>query len=297
MGVELRELRAFVAVVEEGGMSAGGRRLHISQSALSQTIRSLERSLGVSLLVRSPTGVVPTAQGHALLVGARDLIARHDGLLAKIVDADGSSGRLRVGVPLEFPVQLLSTALVRAETKDPTTRIELVHASSHAQIEALTADAIDVALVRDRPADPALDVVLAVREAMGVILTAAASERLADPDGVHLHRLAGLEWIAFSRAESPAWYDQVAATLRGHGIAVAEPDTRERPVTIEVKLAAAGTGRSFALAAPGWAQPLPDGLVWLPRIGAPIVRHTWAVWRSTARRRDLAALVAIFEED
>ena len=284
-------------MVEEGGLSAGGRRLHVSQSALSQTIRSLERDVGVALLVRSHTGVVPTERGQALLAGARDLLTRHDGLRAMVSGADELGGRLRVGVPLEFPVQVLSTALARVQIDAPTTRIELVHASSRAQLAALTADSIDVALVRDRRADPALDVVLALTEPMGVILTVAAAQNVADLDGVHLHRLAGLEWIAFSRAESPVWYDQVTATLRGHGLAVAEPATLERPVPIEVKLAAASSGRSFALAAPGWAQPLPDGLVWRPLIGAPIVRHTWAVWRSTARRRDLAALVAILEEN
>jgi DNA-binding transcriptional LysR family regulator len=43
--MENRELCAFAAVAEEGGMSAAARRLHVSQSALSQTIQSLERQL------------------------------------------------------------------------------------------------------------------------------------------------------------------------------------------------------------------------------------------------------------
>ncbi|MDH6435985.1 DNA-binding transcriptional LysR family regulator [Streptomyces sp. SAI-144] len=58
--MELRELRAFVAVAEEGGLSAAARRLHMSQPALSQTISGLERQLGVKLLVRGSTGVRAT---------------------------------------------------------------------------------------------------------------------------------------------------------------------------------------------------------------------------------------------
>jgi hypothetical protein len=58
--VEFRELVAFVAIAEEGGLSAASRRLHISQPALSQTVNALERELGVKLLVRSSTGVRPT---------------------------------------------------------------------------------------------------------------------------------------------------------------------------------------------------------------------------------------------
>jgi DNA-binding transcriptional LysR family regulator len=62
--MELRELRVFVAVAEEGGMSAAARRLHVSQSALSQTVTALERQLGVKLLVRSSSGVRTTEAGR-----------------------------------------------------------------------------------------------------------------------------------------------------------------------------------------------------------------------------------------
>lgn len=75
--MEFRELAAFVAVVEEGGMSAASRRLHVSQSALSQTVNSLERELGVKLLVRSSAGVRPTEAGATLLGEARAVLARH----------------------------------------------------------------------------------------------------------------------------------------------------------------------------------------------------------------------------
>lgn len=69
----------------------------------------------------------------------------------------------------------------------------------------------------------------------------------------------------------------------------------DRPVTVEAKLASAGTGRAFALASPGWAQPLPDGMLWHPLVGHPIVRRTWAVWQASARQRELAALIAILD--
>ena len=76
--MEIRELRAFTAVAEEGSLSAAARRLHLSQSALSQTIQALERQLGVQLLLRSSTGVTPTDAGTTLLREARALLAQHD---------------------------------------------------------------------------------------------------------------------------------------------------------------------------------------------------------------------------
>ena len=58
--MEIRELRAFAAVAEEGSLSAAARRLHLSQSALSQTIQSLERQLGVQLLLAAICGGLVT---------------------------------------------------------------------------------------------------------------------------------------------------------------------------------------------------------------------------------------------
>lgn len=299
--MEIRELRAFVAVVEDGGLSAAARRLHVSQSALSQTMQSLERQLGAQLLTRTHVGVRPTLAGQALAREALSLIEHHDRALAAVTSLTGNAasvtaGQLRIGVPLEFPPDILPAALAQLAATYPDTRVDVRHSSSGTQLAALHAGDLDVALVRDRPADPSLDAVLAVREPMGVILATARGDELAGQTGVPLHRLAGLDWIGFARSDTPAWYDQVTATLRGHGITVTAPvPENDRPVTAEVKLAAVATGRAFALASPGWAQPLPDGMVWHPLTGDPIVRRTWAIWRADARHRDLAALIAALD--
>ena len=101
--MDFRELSAFVAVVEEGGMSAASRRLHVSQSALSQTVSALERELGVTLLERTSTGVRPTEAGTALLVEARAVLARyHQAVRTMSTYSTESSGVIRLGIPLEL---------------------------------------------------------------------------------------------------------------------------------------------------------------------------------------------------
>ena len=292
--MEIRELRAFVAVAEEGGMSAAARRLHVSQSALSQTIQSLERQLGVQLLVRDHAGARPTDTGKVLLEEARALIDHHDRALAAISGAAAAAQKLRIGVPLELPPDVLPAALAELARVHPGTEVEVRHLSSAAQLTALRERDLNLALLRDRPADAALDAVLAVTEAMGVIIADVRSAEVAEPRGVQLHKLASLTWIGFPRSDAPVWHDQVTATLRVHGIDTGG-QSDEGPVTREVKLAAVGTGRAFALASPTWAQPLPDGIRWHPLIGDPIVRRTWAIWHADSRRRDLAALVAALD--
>jgi DNA-binding transcriptional LysR family regulator len=289
--MEIRELRTFVAVVEAGAMSKAARQLHVSQPALSQTITALERRLGVRLLVRTSTGVQVTDAGTTLLGEARAVLARHDQALAAMArhTADGG-GVLRVGVPLELPPDLLPTALARL----PDTRVQARHLSSVAQVAALRAGELDVGLVRERPAGPDLDAALVVTEDVGVLLATDLAEKLGSP--VRLEELAGLEWFAFPRAGSPAWYDELAAILRSHGLDVGPEVPEEQRLIVELKIPAVSAGGAYAFAPPGWPYPLPDAVRWVPLAGNPIVRRTWAVWPSTSHRRDVAEFVAALED-
>lgn len=289
-------MRAFVAVVEEGGLSAAARRLHLSQSALSQTMNALERRLGVQLLDRGSTGVQATAAGMTLLAEARAVLARYDQAMAAVArhSADGGS-LLRIGIPLELPVDLLSQPLAGLAAAYPGTKVQARHMSTTEQLAALRAGELDVGLVRERPVGHDLDAVLVVEERLGVVLATGQATKITGPDGIRLEELAGLDWIGFPRSGSPAWYDEVAAILRSHGLDLGPPAPEGQELIVEVKLAAVTAGGAFALAPPGWSQPLPDSVTWSPLAGHPLVRRTWAVWPSASRRRDLAHLIAALE--
>ncbi|MDH6145201.1 DNA-binding transcriptional LysR family regulator [Kitasatospora sp. GP30] len=293
VGMELRELQAFVAVVEEGGFSAAARRLHVSQPALSQTVAGLERELRVALLVRSSTGVRPTEVGDVLLGEARAVIARHGQAvraMAAFLDADG--GALRVGVPLELPAAVLAPALARLAEASPATRVLVRHLSTAEQTGALRAGELEVGLLRERPAVAGFDSLLVSRERLGVLLASDRAANLLGPQGIALEALSGFEWLAFPRSDSPAWFDELTAILRSHGHTLGAAAPHGQRLIAEVKLAAVSAGRAFALAPPDWSQPVSDGVTWAPLVGHPLVRRTWAVWAADSRRRDVGRLVA-----
>ena len=120
--MEFRELAAFVAIVEEGGLSAASRRLHVSQPALSQTVNNLERELAVKLWFEAAPACTDQA-GITLLAEARAVLARRDQALATMAELTTDGGSvIRLGIPLELDPDVLPGALGRFTAKFPETR-------------------------------------------------------------------------------------------------------------------------------------------------------------------------------
>jgi hypothetical protein len=127
--------------------------------------------------------------------------------------------------------------------------------STAAQVSALRSGAIDVGLLRERPAVEEFDAMLVVRENLGVLLASELAAGLVCPDGVRLDALSGLQWLCFLRSDSPAWHDEVTAILRSHGVDLGPPPPEDQQLIAEVKLAAVTAGGSFALAPEKLAAP------------------------------------------
>jgi DNA-binding transcriptional LysR family regulator len=294
--MELRELNAFVAVVEEGGMSAASRRLHVSQSALSQTVSALEREIGVQLLERTNTGVRPTEAGATLLEEARAVLARyHQAVRTMDSYRNETTGVIRLGIPLELAPDVLPAALAKLAAEAPTTRVVPRHLSTAAQFAALRSQELDIGLVRERPVGSEFDALLVARESLGVLIDSSVAPGRVGPDGIRLDDLGDLRWAGFPRSASPAWYDELTGVLRSHGIDIgpAAPDGQE--LIAAVKFTAVSGGHAFALAPEDQLRPLPDNVTWAALVGRPLVRRTWLLWPADSRRRDIARLVASFE--
>ena len=294
--MEFRELAAFVAIVEEGGLSAASRRLHISQPALSQTVNNLERELAVKLLVRSSTGVQPTEAGITLLTEARAVLARRDQALATMAEltTDGESV-IRLGIPLELDPDVLPPALARFTAKFPEMRVVPRQLSTAAQFAALRDDSLDIGLVRERPAGPEFDAMLVSRENLGILIASDLAGELIGPDGVRLDALHRLKWVGFPRVGSPAWFDELTSILRSHGIDVGLPVPEDLELIVAMKFAAVSSGDAFALSPPRRLDQLPEAVVWAPLVGNPLVRRTWAVWPASSRRRDVGHFITTFD--
>ncbi|MGB3481789.1 MAG: LysR family transcriptional regulator [Mycobacterium sp.] len=156
--MELRHLRYFRAVAEELHFGRAAERLLMAQPPLSQQIRALERELGVTLLTRSTRNVELTPAGRAFLTRTVEILAAVDdaGDQARRI-ANGAEGRLVIGCVGSATYSLLPK-LVRALRKtlpnvDLSVRGEML---APAQLIALHAGQIDIALLRPPVLDPGI---------------------------------------------------------------------------------------------------------------------------------------------
>src|SRR4051794_6883160 len=98
MNVDLRHLRAFVAVAQTLNFTRAAEGLHLSQPSLSHTIRQLEASIGVQLFHRSTRTTAVTHDGEVFLKEALAVLKRFDDAMIKAARmSTGELGHLRVG--------------------------------------------------------------------------------------------------------------------------------------------------------------------------------------------------------
>ncbi|MGW8378198.1 LysR family transcriptional regulator [Streptomyces sp. ODS28] len=141
MDMELRHLRAFVAVGTLRTFTAASRELLITQPALTRTIQQLEASVGTRLLERTPHGAEPTEAGAALLERLRGVLHDLDSALA----AAGGHAGLRIGFQWALPDPWTSELLDAFETATGA-RATLIRRDDI--VTALHAGDVDAALVR-----------------------------------------------------------------------------------------------------------------------------------------------------
>lgn len=147
---QLDWLRALVAVVDAGSLSAAAPVLHRSQSAVSMQIRKLEDALGKPVLSRGPRHMEVTAAGAELLPYARRMLELHAQAQAALMGPQ-LEGRIRLGVPDDYATTYLTPVLRSYASRHMGVEIELTCEQSTALIPKVAKGELDLALVsRDR---------------------------------------------------------------------------------------------------------------------------------------------------
>lgn len=147
-GLELRQLRYFVRVVELGSMGRAALDLDLVQSALSQQISRLESELSTRLLQRTPRGVVPTDAGAAFFREAQ-LTLRHAAQAVRSAQQARLSGTVSVGLAPTTAAMLGLPLMQAMQARYPDVRLHMVESMSGHLSALLNARELDLAVLFD----------------------------------------------------------------------------------------------------------------------------------------------------
>ena len=145
--LDIELLRSFVSVVDAGGFTRAGERVHRTQSTVSQQIKRLEDSVGRPLLVRNGKQATLTEEGERLLSYARRILAleqeARDVVARPVID-----GVVRLGIPEDFAAYRLTELLSDFARSRPTLRLDVRSGLSVGHKRALERGELDLALFK-----------------------------------------------------------------------------------------------------------------------------------------------------
>jgi DNA-binding transcriptional LysR family regulator len=280
--LDLRQVRTFVVVARHRNFTRAAEELFVAQQAVSQHIRSLERSLGVTLLRRTPRRVELTAEGEVFLADCRRILATVERATARVqAAARGEAGRVRLGYTLTTAWDTTPRLLARLAELYPQLHIEAREVFGGDIAELLMNERLDVALAPVTSYPRGLRRRAVRRERLRIAVS--TKDPVAGSPSVDLASLSDRRFEVWPRGMAPGFYDAVLAACRSAGF---EPELDERATgnTVWGYLA---RGRGVALINDSLREQPPRGVALVETAGVDHTLTIEAVWHA-----DAAATVA-----
>jgi len=275
--MELRHLRYFVAIAEEGSVTRAAHRLGLQQPPLSQQLRALEEEIGVPLFDREPRRVTLNEAGRLFLRSARAILAEAGEAVEQVRRFHrGEEGQVAIGFTSSASLHPLAPRLIRGfRERFPLVRFAVEESETYALLLALEQRRIDVALLRI-PVPGAAALASHTLASDGLMAALPRAHPLAAREGdLPLAALAGEPFVLYRRTDGPGIYDALLGGLQRAGFRPRVVDEVSR-IIAAINLVAAGRGVTIVPAsmqvlhresvvyrplAPGPLPPLPLNLV------------------------------------
>ncbi len=262
--MELRHLRYFVAVAEEGSLTvAAQKRLHTAQPSLSRQIHDLELELGVELLIRGPRGIELTASGRVFLDHARVALLQ--------VEAAGEAARraaqparasFAIGFLTGYEMDWLPAVMGILRAELPSTEV-VIHSQDSPDLAAdLIRGKIDLAFLRPEKQVPGLKFRPLRKDPLIVLMP--RDHALTARSSIRLQDIAGQTFIGVSPIRAPTVWAVINDYVKPVGV---KPEHQAENLAMAISLVASTGGISLL---PLYAQNLlPKTVVSRPIQGAP----------------------------
>jgi len=264
--MELRHLKYFIAVAEEGSLTvAAERRLHTAQPSLSRQIRDLEYEVGTPLFTRSARGVELTPAGRVFLDHARLALAQAEtGIEAARRAAQPSKPTFALGFLTGQEVDWLPAATRVLRDQLPNIEVTVTSQYSPDLAQSLRRGKLDLAFMRPEAQMPDLDYKPVLKEPLIVVLP--SDHRLASRESVSLEDMAAETFIGMSDT-APTLRVEIDRHLEQSGLGIQQA---HRVDNLAMAMSLIASTRGVALI-PQYAKTfLPWAITWRPLAGPPV---------------------------
>ncbi|WP_298719239.1 LysR family transcriptional regulator [uncultured Oceanisphaera sp.] len=288
--MDIRKLKYFLSVVDEGSITAAARKIHIAQPALTRQIRLLEEGIGTRLLDRNHKGVVLTRAGEFLYDNALRLVADVDNVAKKTkAIAEGYADSLSIGITTIHPyIPSISGVISRFRTQYPDIRLALESMLSGPQTTAIIQGSIDAGLLFIESDDePLLDTL-----PIGTFRMAVITRRhpgLPEKAPTSLRDFDGAPFIRFKRDSTPGSYDRIDRHFRDAGITPNIVQECHDDITIRGLVA---TGMGYAIM-PSILAAGDDNLIAYELDDLPIYCPLMLAWRKGCKSPEVDLLCRV----
>ncbi len=269
----LQQLRCFWATAELGSCRAAAEALRVSQPAVAEQIRRLERALGADLFVRAARGVLPTEAGQAFAVHAtRSLRTLEDAAASVGEYTSMQSGTVALGT-FSAPSAWRLEALVQSFLeRHPDMSVRLVGRNSSVIADRVRRGELEAAVVLLPIDDEKLRVRPIVRDE--VLYVTASPERARRPATIEQLASTPLVFYDAESAEKDPIRRQLAERAQAHGLLL-RPRVEVELIDLALRLVARGVGDTYVPSAYTHAPSFPEGLRTAPF--SPALYDTFAI--------------------
>ena len=267
MSIELRHLRAFIAVADELNFTRAAERLFIAQQALSAQIRQLEERVGAQLFERSTRKVELTPAGHALYEQAGPLLAGAEAAVAAARSAAAPRASLTLGFVASVDHASCSDVIADFTRRRPDSEVLIRFGDLTEPTGGLRSGDADVAFVYGPFDTSGLELRPLFTEPLGVAM--AASHPLASVDDLTLDQVLAEPTFDFPTPDR-AWHDYWMATEQRGGT---PPRIVAQFRTLDALIELLRSGLGVHTATRPLFEAAGYGLVWREVDGLPPLAH------------------------
>jgi len=292
--MELRHLRYFTAIADFGSLTAAARKLHVSQSAVSEQMFDLESEIGGLLLDRTGRTIRLTPEGHVFLEQARKTLEAAD----RTIDLTrkslhGELGSLSIGFFLWGAGGFFPRIIREFRRRRPGVRLSLMEMHAAEQLAALEEGRIDVGLTRplEPPFDRILHSELLYRDPIHVVTR--PDHRLAGKP-IHVRSLRDERLIVTDRKSTPLLFDGIVSLCSAEGFS---PNIVNTSSTWSSILTLVEAGEGIGLVPSGVKHFRTRGFSYSPLLPATLSMGLSVVWNPANKGVALQDFLALLHEN